>query len=429
MHEVFSVVTPAQICRRLEQARKRVFLAGPGIDDKVAEALLKAVDRIGAKKIRVVVDCSGVAIRLGYGTLNALEKLRQNQVPLVQVPRLRIGVLIIDDKAWVYSPTVLCVEAAPPSDETPNAIRIEPEQILALLLATARNLINTSGIECEHPERAEELLDAKVQRLEQNEITETQMKEVKQDLERKPPVEPDLSRRLRVLNSDIRILRLQFAGSKIQRKKIPLNAEDLGVADEEIQRQFHGRWTVLDEKTCESLPNRNLERLQKIWTRFVARFCTSIGAQYGFVIAIARLASFKKCLKRFQEEVIPKYHRRVERDLQRAIDASRQRLDEWLFKTLLRDPPTPVRKLSVQTGIPLAQLISTHVESLIDALPFPTARALLEKMDVKCIEFNVTEDLLHDPEFQRRIRIAMKTDVQKLYKLETALGIRTGSGS
>lgn len=53
--------------RSIRAAKNRAVYATPGVTDTVAAALIEACGRLGRAKVRVVLDGSANALRLGYG--------------------------------------------------------------------------------------------------------------------------------------------------------------------------------------------------------------------------------------------------------------------------------------------------------------------------------------------------------------------------
>ena len=108
--QTFSTITSAYLIQRITQAYETIVYVGLGLFRDVADAIV--VFRNGAfpgdhRHAEVLVDADAEVCRMGYGEIEAIEQLLENGVLVRQVDGLRIGVLIIDELAWVFSPTPL----------------------------------------------------------------------------------------------------------------------------------------------------------------------------------------------------------------------------------------------------------------------------------------------------------------------------------
>ncbi|MYK68909.1 MAG: hypothetical protein F4020_04955, partial [Gammaproteobacteria bacterium] len=103
------------------RAKKRLLIVGPALSERVANALLeriKAADleaASGRPRITVVLDDKAETYRLGYGSaIEQLEPLRkhadQGSLQFRMEPGVRIGALVSDDDAVIFSPTPQLVE-------------------------------------------------------------------------------------------------------------------------------------------------------------------------------------------------------------------------------------------------------------------------------------------------------------------------------
>jgi hypothetical protein len=130
---LFVCISDFQISRLIDNSTERVALVAPGIGIQTAEALMAARKRLGDQRVFVVVDCDEEVVRLGYGSLEALEKITQSGQRVGQSSGLRIGVLVCDQVAWSFAPTALYVESEVHSNETPNAIVLQADDVERIL--------------------------------------------------------------------------------------------------------------------------------------------------------------------------------------------------------------------------------------------------------------------------------------------------------
>jgi hypothetical protein len=104
----------------------------------VAEAICEVINRLPADAVTVSVDFDERVMRMGYGHIDAVCLLNHSSIPVMNSPGLRSAILIVDNGGFVFTPTALYLETEPQSEETPNAIRLQHEQIAAVLLRLSR---------------------------------------------------------------------------------------------------------------------------------------------------------------------------------------------------------------------------------------------------------------------------------------------------
>src|SRR6476469_1887205 len=116
---VFSALSSGRIAKLIRGATTRVVYAGPGIQDGPAAALVDLTHGRFSPYLTVSLDFDERTLRMGYGSLNAVELLRRAGIHVTHSPGFRSGVLIVDYRGWVFTPIAHYLEEEPQSDETP----------------------------------------------------------------------------------------------------------------------------------------------------------------------------------------------------------------------------------------------------------------------------------------------------------------------
>lgn len=130
---LFVCISDIKISRLINNSTERVALVAPGIGMHTADALIAARKRLGERCVFVVVDCDEEVFRLGYGSIEALQRVTDSGQKVGQSSGLRIGVLICDQVAWSFAPTALYVESEVHSNETPNALVLRADDVERIL--------------------------------------------------------------------------------------------------------------------------------------------------------------------------------------------------------------------------------------------------------------------------------------------------------
>ena len=162
--QIFVALNDAAISHLIGRASNRIVLISPSVSETVAEALVerrRAEPNLG---IKLIVDADYDSILLGYGEYAGLKKVHDAGIELWSEPKLRIGVLIVDERSWIYSPTAQIIEEQTISEGV-NAIIVGPgftRRLLASLAPhhLARDLIFERTDSEEEEEDARDLLDS-----------------------------------------------------------------------------------------------------------------------------------------------------------------------------------------------------------------------------------------------------------------------------
>lgn len=108
-------VTDAELIRRIDSARESIVLYTPGVDEKVAKALSRAMQRLGGE-IKIVFDVSQKSIDMGFLECLAIKLIWQGQCELGRQvffhrAGLRLGVLKVDSEPYfIYAPFARLME-------------------------------------------------------------------------------------------------------------------------------------------------------------------------------------------------------------------------------------------------------------------------------------------------------------------------------
>lgn len=65
---------------------------------------------------------------MGFGSLQAIKKLKGAGVSVMTTPGLRMGLLIVDDQGFAFTPTALLLEGEKDDGQGMNSMRLLPAQ-------------------------------------------------------------------------------------------------------------------------------------------------------------------------------------------------------------------------------------------------------------------------------------------------------------
>lgn len=322
--------------------RRLVFVA-PGVRLKVARALADAMDMMTLESLHIVLDVDSEVSRLGYGDkdMAGLELLQtaaaKHGLIVNHHPGIRIGLLIADDTTLIYSPTPLLIEAGSQQADKPNAIVLQAE--LPVRLADA----------CALGEEGPATLEVG-----KDPIDSAKVREVKRELEERPPKEYNIARVERVFNSILHYVELRIEDYKLTSRSLRLNPKLFGVKNDEVVRRLTNRYHLFAETDSliveipsigedgEPQPDkpkvkfgpRSVDEERK---RIKDRFIIEAG-DFGLIILRKYVNDFKKAINVLKAK-IQAYKSAVEAEITKRIDAIVEELLTALKESLKANPP------------------------------------------------------------------------------------------
>ena len=396
MSTLFTYLSSLRIAALIRTAKARVCYAAPGIQLAPAQAIVEVSERISPDEITVSLDFNEASLRMGYGTLEAVEVLRVAGFQPSHSPGFRSAILIVDDAGWVFTPTAHYLEAEPQSDETPNAIRLAAGQVSEMLLHLSPSARLEAIATAPTPAEAVRIESIPMEISEQS-MDEQQFQNVKQALSVAPPVKFDMVRQVRVFEPYLQYVELSLTGAAVQRHRvrIPASLQNLGTS-----RDLEGKLkTTLDligkgsEFSSASLEDE-LKEIRQIYT-------PSLGKVHGRVVLKAAKPALEKRLKGLEEK-LKKHQAHLEKSLQEKLDESKEQVVKYYLPLVIANPP---RELTGQlidvTPAAMKAWLELQVESI-----FPTAKALIATMKLDTQYSDVTFETLNKDDFFEAVKVA-----------------------
>jgi hypothetical protein len=217
----------------------RIVFLSPGISRTLAEAI---VQKNTISSIEVIIDSDPEVCRLGYGVIEGVDILFNAGIEMRKTGHLRIGVLIVDNHAWVFSPRPLIVEEDP-NHYTINAISMnlsQASELISSITPSNEQVDNTVQLSLfqDEPQIARE-------KYTQKDLTTATM-----DLIECPPKRFDSERRVRTYSSFIQFVELKLNGIYLNRRTVQIPAKLLnGGNNKEIQERLKTTYRLIDENS------------------------------------------------------------------------------------------------------------------------------------------------------------------------------------
>jgi hypothetical protein len=340
MARLFTVASDETLVSMIRAAQERLVIVTPGLSVKVATALADRIHEDSCpRELSVTLDVDPEVCRLGYGDVASLDILRpalELRARGLQVQKgVRIGVLVSDDDILIYSPTPQLIEAGSNSEEKPNAIQIGGFGPEALSLACGAHDQQIMGA---GQEVGLYLAD------------ESTVDETKADLKENPPRRFDLVRLERVFNYRLEFVDFSVEHYKLNTRSVPLSAELLGLAEENLQDRLRNTFRVFqagspfefeipdpaDPKTklkvTEKMLQDDADKLRKDY------FIPLGSSSYGSLILKREKPDFETKVERLRG-LVNAYADCVRKDISKAIASTRDDLLGALWPRIKAAPP------------------------------------------------------------------------------------------
>jgi hypothetical protein len=335
--------------------------------------------------VTVVLDCDDEVCRMGYGEIAAIQLLRQMGLGVRQSPGLRIGALICDDRAWVYAPTVLCVEDEAHRDDRPNAILLCREQAEELIRAICPPEPKEGEVEVEPEIGARPLSEFEVKRTEKQ-------------LTIAPPMKFDVARLVKVFQPYLQYVEVSLKGCSINRRQIQIPRYLLNLTgDEALEARLRTTFNLIERDSAVSD-----SALRKEIKRILDDLTCSLGEPWGRVMLRAKRTEFDAEIEGLLKKIVA--HKKTVKDkLQEEIAKSVGKMAEAWVDKILEKPPQKLRKQVI--GPPTReQALAWLKDELTNS--FPTAEKLITEMGLSVHFRDVTYETLNNKDFREALRRA-----------------------
>ncbi len=350
----FDAADDEALCALIAAARTRLAVIAPAVTAAVAQALVARLADLDTLALSVVLDADAEVYRLGYGDADALDLLRKAMVDhgdvLRMQPGVRIGVVAADDELLIFAPTPRLIEAGSAAAHKPNAIRLGGGSAAAALAASVGEAVGTKA------------------------LTPVEVAGVQADLARNPPKPFDISRAVRVFQSQARFVELELRNISFAARTVSLPDDLLGLVDDDLRTRIGTRLKPFDEqltrvrmnwKTGDKEDERTVDAsaLNKARARIEKDF-TFVVPRFGRVILRSDEAAFEAAVEDLFENA-----KRYQAALLEALKAKREdfcsRLEKEFGPRWKQQPPRSATRFDSSPDA-VAKALRRCVEKVAD---------------------------------------------------------------
>jgi hypothetical protein len=412
---LFTDLSSSRIAELIHGAENRVIYAAPGIQIAPAAAMVESRSSLFSPELTVNLDFDERTLRMGYGSLEAVAMLRESKIEPLHFPGFRSGILIVDNRGWIFSPVAHYLEDEPQSEETPNAIELSTDQVKVFAIRFSPESRQQAIEEAPTPELAAELAEMPSE-LGVAPVMQAYFEQVKKAIQTAPPVKFDIVRQVRVFEPYLQYVEMSLTGAAIQkhRVQIPPDIQKLG-SSKDLEGRLRTTFELLGKSS--SLSSKTLEDdLNKIR----ANLTPSLGKNHGRVVLKSAKPLLETRLDELRDKLV-KHQEKVKEKLQADLDKSREEVVEYYLPLAKAKPPDAVVGQSLSQEVSedhLKKWLNRRLEKV-----FPAADDLASQMTLDVNFKDVTFETLNQEDFLDSVKKAFPdVDWDKAYDEFRAAG-------
>lgn len=396
-----------------KSAKKQIMISSPGISEVVAEALISSQNEDGIR-VKVYLELSEKSFRHGFGEINAITKLRENNIEYFSKEGLNLYFIIIDDSGYFYFPKSLFVEE---EGAAKDLFAMTKQQVKAINLLY--NNLDTSDTEYEtivEEVGVDTLLEVSKKIVP---VTKEHSISLETKIRKDPPVKPDYGRKLDTYKSKFQFVELKFSGANLHTKKVKLPQNALPFKDDDLKKTIEANLRILND-----IPEKDflspLFEIKDYLEYLRGNYLYYIRKRKKNIIKREDKSTFEDGLNETIED-IKKIKVQMLNDLQEEIQKSQDRIWDNLYSFLLDNQPEELKELR---GNVLNNAVINATNKIMTSIDFPLANKLLSGLKLEWHYYDITwQDLNNDEVLQEMQKHKLITAKEKSYFDELAIGI------
>lgn len=370
-------ITEDHVIAAIKSSQRRLLVIAPGLSERVAMSLAEKWRALGADAVDVILDVDPEVCRLGYGEMKAVQVLQRMAGELKTSVRhqagTRICVVIADNTTLIFSPTPLVVEAKTLMPTHPNGICLHsvPPEL-------------TEETKSDVEKKSEPIIGAE-------RVSNDDVENLVSDLAENPPRKFDLTQRVQVFNAAFVFVEFKLEGCSIARKTVRLPS-DLVIAakDQQTRNRVNSNFHLIDKENQRLSGERVLNLKEFVSRKFLVNL-----PNYGNVVLRENKADFEAAAETLVRYV-ERFQKRVKKELQKALDGSRESLVAALLPAVSANPPA--RSIRHIGRNPNEASVCSWLDAELGNI-FGDAEEHIREMKVSVLFKGVTYESLNDPNF------------------------------
>ncbi len=415
MENLFASLDSRKIAEFIRTAKQFVSYAGPGLQNEPAAALVEVAERLGTTAVDLCIDLDERVVRMGYGTIEAITKVRDVGVHVRSSSGLRTGLIIVDDAGYYFTPIALYLEAEPQSAHSLNAMALSREAVAEALVrlspATKERAVSNAAGSSQRERILETIVEVNSTEVDANHLTH-----VADRLAEAPPVKFDVARQVRVFEPFLQYVELKLTGAALQRHRIAMPPEIMKMGGgKEMEGRLKTTFDLIEKGGA--LSSKDLESELNEMRKDLS---PSLGKTHGRLILKAKKPLLNKRIEDLRGR-LEAHQEKVKGELDKLIDESRKQIIYYYAPRVVADPPDSLLG-QVLTIAPTEKDARAWLHKQLDKV-LPNADSLISKMELEVQYKDVTFETLNKPDFLEALKEAFdQIDWDKAYAEFKAAG-------
>ncbi len=403
-------------------AKEKIFIAKPGYTEKEIIFLIELIEKNNVK-CTTYIDPDESAIRFGFGESKAI-KVAQEKMEILNlqtIKGIRLSIVIVDDKALIFTPAALSWEEEPTELAYPNG------------LIGGKDLVDKILLQFSGPDQLPPALEnitifptTTIQQVKKT-ITEATLKQTLEALEKNPPVDPSTLRQVNLYRNLYKLIKMEVRGANIKNKSLDLRQFNKIFPD--INQRLKSSWIVF---TNEDIDNLILPKKFSYLISKIEQKLTFDAGRFGRLIKTTDKHHFEKNIERAKMAFINAMKNNIEKisvctsikkdrkitntsdkkaimSLAVLLQESKKGLIEYLSFTAIQKKDCwgklfsdnkALYRMMKQNELNETEALNCVIEDFVDnRLKFPKTDEMIEAIDVKLAYYDVSNELLNDEEF------------------------------
>lgn len=404
------------IAEMISHAAKRVIYAAPNLSDKIASQLMFCGVMKDNVALRIIIDTDANALRHGFGEFEGIKTLADAKVEIRKAPGLRIGVLMVDAKAWVFSPTPEVIFDQP-DENTFNAVEVSQAFAQQILVSIAPEL----SVNDDDPLSNVVLPDSVVPEIGVERVTQPEIVAIEKEIKEAPPQKFDLARKVNVYQAYYQFVEIELSNCSLGSFTIPISEQLLAIVDDhDVRRRLTAKYKLVEP---DSKIKRDLAGIRDAVNDLRKEFTTIINEKIGRVIAKEKKQDFLRQVGEIRS-FITEITGEIETDLKTEIAGNCQKLAKVLLPIVIENEPKYIRNRLLGDFSNEQKIIDVIVGTI---MPTDTViRNLVEGMKLEVTFKDITYEMLNDEEFVAKIK-EMNPEKQGIFQEGPAIKERNAA--
>ncbi len=415
----FVKVTSDDLLNFIKTAKERIIFAKPAFTEQEIKTIMEMII-VNNITCSLFIEAGDKPIRYGFGDSGGLELINKNLDKLnIQIAdRIRMAILIIDERTLVYSPNIAFVEEETKETSFPNGFfgnEAITHNIIKELYQGGAPKQNDKIIPfpgCDIPNIKSETIVGELQK-------------TIDALSTNPAVDPSKLRTTNFYRHNYKLLKIQVMGIKIENKKISLRSF-LALLSTKNEKDIRS-WGIFNTEDIKRLQDtlEFMSELEQIENKYLLD-----AGRFGFIISIEQKEDFQNNVKKLQKEFTEYFKGAISNESENRFCISRKERkqeNQTNLSLLLNQSKSELftvlediskgdenfidavcqkdRQLSLKLNygtISTEEVRKEFIDRFItNNLKFPTERDMFDRIDVRLDYYDISDELIYqNSEFQ-----------------------------